>query len=564
MSTETFKGARYIPKFYGNWTADIGYEAIGVVKHNAFTYISKQPVPAGVEITNTNFWLLWADPNAQMEELRQIFMQYVGTVNDLSGTVNDLTQDLAAEIQNRESAITAETEAREAADDEINASIAQIRSDYKGFNTISLSSDEFVEIGHLDLPTNHQVQGICYHSSYLYVFHHLNNNSPAFVSKYDVTTNYTLAERLELPYQMHANGMCYDSNTGCIIITDTLTSALHFIDVSGDMRYLNMYQITTGAKLSAFCVTANGSMAYGNLTSSNSYVIYDKHGLGFCALGKTIPDSIGSSGRQDMSDIGNYGYAHLCSIVGGNENVRNIIKTFSQYGTPYVTFTFPDTEDELEGLAYRDDTHMFYIVSLNGILHTLDVSTFMTSNLVNLTEPRYAGNYEPFWILPSTAILKRYQPDNIIETQGRSTIQRYVEFPKIDQYMAIAPVINSYPTGAYMGNATAGGNLRSQNIVSGNANQAILLIVGYNFGTGQRMFLSQILAHDLINNVHISQTFTEGETTESVIAKIEELEAAGIPIRGTNANDKFGPQRFGASFVFEYGFIPFSIVNVDE
>lgn len=108
MSTETFKGARYIPKFYGNWTADIGYEAIGVVKHNAFTYISKQPVPAGVEIDNTDFWLLWADPNAQMEELRQIFMQYVGTVNDLSGTVNDLSgtvndlaQDLAAEIEAR-------------------------------------------------------------------------------------------------------------------------------------------------------------------------------------------------------------------------------------------------------------------------------------------------------------------------------------------------------------------------------------------------------------------------------------------------------------------------------
>lgn len=84
VQTNTFKGARYIPKFYGDWTADIGYEAIGVVKHNAFTYISKQPVPAGVEIDNTDFWLLWADPNAQMEELRQIFMQYVDTVNDLS------------------------------------------------------------------------------------------------------------------------------------------------------------------------------------------------------------------------------------------------------------------------------------------------------------------------------------------------------------------------------------------------------------------------------------------------------------------------------------------------
>lgn len=101
MSTETFKGARYIPKFYGNWTDEIGYEAIGVVKHNAFTYISKQPVPAGVQIDNTDFWLLWADPNAQMEELRQIFMQYVDTVEELSGVVGQWADELAAEIEAR-------------------------------------------------------------------------------------------------------------------------------------------------------------------------------------------------------------------------------------------------------------------------------------------------------------------------------------------------------------------------------------------------------------------------------------------------------------------------------
>lgn len=104
MSTTTFKGARYVPKFYGNWTDEIGYEAIGVVKHNAFTYISKQPVPAGVQISNTDFWLLWADPNAQMEELRQIFMQYVDTVEELSGVVGQWADELAAEIQDRENA----------------------------------------------------------------------------------------------------------------------------------------------------------------------------------------------------------------------------------------------------------------------------------------------------------------------------------------------------------------------------------------------------------------------------------------------------------------------------
>ena len=73
VQTNTFKGARYVPKFADpiKWSAENSYEAIESVQHNGFTYLSKQPVPVGVEITNTEFWLEWADPNAQMEQLRQ-------------------------------------------------------------------------------------------------------------------------------------------------------------------------------------------------------------------------------------------------------------------------------------------------------------------------------------------------------------------------------------------------------------------------------------------------------------------------------------------------------------
>lgn len=86
VQTNTFKGARYVPKFADpiEWSADNSYEAIESVQHNGFTYLSKQPVPAGVQIDNEEFWLLWADPNAQMEQLRQEVVTYAGTVEDLS------------------------------------------------------------------------------------------------------------------------------------------------------------------------------------------------------------------------------------------------------------------------------------------------------------------------------------------------------------------------------------------------------------------------------------------------------------------------------------------------
>ncbi len=106
VQTNTFKGARYVPKFADpiEWSAENSYEAIESVQHNGFTYLSKQPVPVGVEITNTEFWLEWADPNAQMEQLRQDVAQYAGNVEELGGTVGGLSDDLTAEIANREAA----------------------------------------------------------------------------------------------------------------------------------------------------------------------------------------------------------------------------------------------------------------------------------------------------------------------------------------------------------------------------------------------------------------------------------------------------------------------------
>lgn len=96
IQTTTFKGARYLVKFHDpiEWASTESYEAIEAVQHEAFTYISKQPVPAGVQIDNADFWLLWADPNAQMEQLQQLVEQYAGNVDSLSDTVSGLSTDL--------------------------------------------------------------------------------------------------------------------------------------------------------------------------------------------------------------------------------------------------------------------------------------------------------------------------------------------------------------------------------------------------------------------------------------------------------------------------------------
>ena len=76
--TRLYIGGRYIWKFSDpiEWNQDTPYELYTVVLHNAFTYVSKKAVPAGIEIDNEEFWFLIANPNAQFEELRQMVESY--------------------------------------------------------------------------------------------------------------------------------------------------------------------------------------------------------------------------------------------------------------------------------------------------------------------------------------------------------------------------------------------------------------------------------------------------------------------------------------------------------
>lgn len=70
-----YVGARYVPIFDGAWSANKKYEPLVIVTQGGNSYTSKTYVPAGVPVTNTNYWALTGEFNAQVEELLQ---QYIG------------------------------------------------------------------------------------------------------------------------------------------------------------------------------------------------------------------------------------------------------------------------------------------------------------------------------------------------------------------------------------------------------------------------------------------------------------------------------------------------------
>ena len=65
-------GARYVPIFANpiEWDNTKEYEPLTIVTHEGNSYTSMQTVPAGIDISNSQFWALTGNFNAQVEQYR--------------------------------------------------------------------------------------------------------------------------------------------------------------------------------------------------------------------------------------------------------------------------------------------------------------------------------------------------------------------------------------------------------------------------------------------------------------------------------------------------------------
>jgi hypothetical protein len=86
-------GARYVPIFDGEYNSEKAYEPLTVVTYLNNTYTSKKTVPAGVLPSNTEYWALTGNYNAQVEEYRQEVVHLSEDVNDLADAVDEFDQE---------------------------------------------------------------------------------------------------------------------------------------------------------------------------------------------------------------------------------------------------------------------------------------------------------------------------------------------------------------------------------------------------------------------------------------------------------------------------------------
>lgn len=77
-----YVGARYVPKVMGEWNKALQYEALSIVTHLGNSFTSKVPVPANVDITNTDYWVNTGNYNAQVEAYRKDVAQVKTDLNN--------------------------------------------------------------------------------------------------------------------------------------------------------------------------------------------------------------------------------------------------------------------------------------------------------------------------------------------------------------------------------------------------------------------------------------------------------------------------------------------------
>ena len=88
MATRQYIGARYVPKFANpiEWNNARSYEALEIVTYLGTSYTSKKNVPAGTAITNSEYWVVTGNYNAQVQE-------YVEQVQELAESLKGYSRN---------------------------------------------------------------------------------------------------------------------------------------------------------------------------------------------------------------------------------------------------------------------------------------------------------------------------------------------------------------------------------------------------------------------------------------------------------------------------------------
>ena len=137
MAVTQYIGSRYVPLFADpiDWDITRAYEPLTIVYYQGNSYTSKQAVPTGIDVTNTTYWAITGNYNAQIEQYRNEVQTFDGRITANAQAIADevtarMSEDTAirALITTLTNDLETEESARETAD-------TQIRTDFTAADT---------------------------------------------------------------------------------------------------------------------------------------------------------------------------------------------------------------------------------------------------------------------------------------------------------------------------------------------------------------------------------------------------------------------------------------------
>lgn len=94
-----YVGARYVPKYDGEWDVTKTYEPLTIVTvENVGSYTSKKNVPVGIDITNTEYWALSGYTTGQIIDLQERMTTAEDDIDNLEYALDELEGKLEDEI----------------------------------------------------------------------------------------------------------------------------------------------------------------------------------------------------------------------------------------------------------------------------------------------------------------------------------------------------------------------------------------------------------------------------------------------------------------------------------
>ena len=142
IPTTQYIGPRIIPHLWDPilWDAATQYDALAVVQYNGVPYIARYVPPQGTLPTDTEYWVRWADFNAQMAQLQQTVDSYDDRITANAQAVETETGARNAADTALGTRITNETNARTAADTALDARVTANAGDIDTLEAIVPSS----------------------------------------------------------------------------------------------------------------------------------------------------------------------------------------------------------------------------------------------------------------------------------------------------------------------------------------------------------------------------------------------------------------------------------------